>query len=96
MLNTFTPILGPTHTITCASKLIMTGVVSALASNGGDLFVVMPTFNEYESIVRVDQRRTLDAAFMAASHLLTSSMPFVAEDVHLEQAYEDRVCGTET
>ncbi len=46
MLNTFTPILGPTHTITCASKPIMTELVAALAPNGGVVFVVMPTCNK--------------------------------------------------
>jgi CheY-like chemotaxis protein len=93
MPDIFAPVLGPTHTVICTSQQVMAEVAAALAFNGCVLFVVMPTGDGYEVTVRADQRRTLDAAFMAASNLLTPRLPVVSEDAHLEQAYEDRVSG---
>jgi len=93
MPDIFVPILGPTYTITCTSKQVMAEVIAELACNGGVLFVVMPTGSEYEITVRDDQRRTLDAAYMAASNFLTPRLPVAREDAHLEQNFEDRVSG---
>jgi hypothetical protein len=96
MDNTFAPILSPTYSVTCPSKQVMAEVVAALAFNGGVLFAVMPTGDGYKIIVCDKQSTTLDAAFTAARNLLTPCFPVVAENAHLEQAYEDRVSGPDT
>ena len=96
MLNIFATILGPTYTITCTSQQIMAEVAAALAFNGGVLFVVIPTGDGYEITVCADQRRTLDAAFVAARNLLTPRLYVAAPDAHLEQEFEDRVSGAYT
>ena len=89
-------ILGRTYTVTCASRQVVAAVVADLAFNGCVLFVVIPTGDGYEITVCDNQRPTLDAAFLAARSLLTPSLPVVAEDAFLEQAYEERISGIYT
>ena len=70
MPNLFTPVLGLTYTRTCTSRQTIAEVAAALALDGGLLFVVMPIGGEeYEITVRADQKRTLDAAFIAADKI---------------------------